>query len=60
MTFHQVPDNTGCHHKLDGQTRTVEHFLLGYCGLCKNQVGLVIDQSGKPTGKSFIVKFETA
>jgi hypothetical protein len=55
---HQLPDNTGCQHKLEGQTRTVDKFLLGYCGLCRNQVALVIDKSGKPTGKSFIIEFE--
>ena len=54
----QLPDNTGCHHKLDGPTRNDGQFEYGYCSACKNQVALRLHKAGKPTGEPFIVVIE--
>jgi hypothetical protein len=56
------PDTTGCLHKFNGPTRIVMwegiSKRVGYCPACKNQVALVLDESGKPTGESYIVVAE--
>jgi hypothetical protein len=57
-TLKQLPDSTGCQHRLDGPTRNDGVFEYGYCSACKNQVALQLDGSGRRTGESFIVVIE--
>ena len=54
-TFKLRPDDTGCNHWIDGPSREDENYRYGLCAHCKNQVALKLDESGKPTGESFIV-----
>jgi hypothetical protein len=50
-------DDTGCEHSdLDGpvgRSNDCEEFR---CPKCGNQIGRKLDESGKPTGESFIVQ----
>lgn len=58
-TIKQLPDDSGCQHKLDGPIRREGQFELGYCPACKNQVAYRLDEKGERTGQSFIVRMET-
>jgi hypothetical protein len=52
----QKPDNTGCNHYFDRTPRKIDHVEVGRCAKCLNEIAIKLDESGKPTGESWIVE----
>jgi predicted RNA-binding Zn-ribbon protein involved in translation (DUF1610 family) len=55
------PDDSGCDHSnLDGPSRNIGIYEAFRCPKCGNQITRKLDESGKPTGESFIYQLSSS
>ena len=57
ITFKLTVDTSGCQHSLTaGPTSVINNMLFGRCFNCDREIALELGESGKVTGKSWLVE----
>jgi hypothetical protein len=57
INYKFADDTSGCEHSLTaGPTSVINNTLFGRCFNCGREIALELDESGKVTGKSWVVE----